>query len=262
MPYRSSASHAEAIPSSFEAMALEKDFATAVEQVARRPLGGLDESKQRRLYGLYHRVTSGPAAFGPTQGLAREQRLAWEEASSLCLDDAMIEYVTMVESLLGPEDVFLSDDEEAPVDEELKRQVVDHLPKNTAGGKQSESSWDIFAAARSGGSIAAFLPDQCEAKDQDGLSALHHAVDSENLVAVGELVKSGACLDVRDAELSTPIHFAALLGSHEIARLLVDANADITLLDGEEKSAIAIASEAGHAELAQFLAQQPMQSSK
>ena len=46
---------------SAETRALKRDFERAVERVGSRPLPGLDEAAQRRLFGLFHRATAGPA---------------------------------------------------------------------------------------------------------------------------------------------------------------------------------------------------------
>jgi hypothetical protein len=69
------------------------------------------------------------------------------------------------------------------------------------------------------------------ARRHDGWTALHEAascyVDKEDLEVVPMLLKAGTLCDARDNRGYTPLHVAAARGTVKIARLLVEAGADI-----------------------------------
>lgn len=64
-------------------------------------------------------------------------------------------------------------------------------------------------------------------QNEDGLSALHQAVieDCEDVVDV--LVQHGADLNIKDADLWTPLHAAVACGNYELVKYLVDNGASL-----------------------------------
>ncbi|KAL1520648.1 hypothetical protein AB1Y20_022221 [Prymnesium parvum] len=230
-----------AVPSALEALALRRDFEAAVERLGTSTsLPPIDEAVQRRLFGLFHRAT--PTAPLPT---AAEQLQACEEAAALSEEEAMREYVAILDAL-APGDVFDSDDDAPP-------------PPSASclaacGAEGTRGAAGVFEAARRGAGVDAFLPAERDATDEDGLTPLHHAVDAEEERAVEALLRSGAAVDARDGMRCTPLHYAALLGASGIARRLLEAGADPLLLDDEGKDAVAIARAEGHAATADLIA--------
>lgn len=246
---------------SLEQLALQSDFEAAVRRAGTRLLPGMDEATQRRLFGLYHRVTSGPAPATPVADLEEAQMCAWAEVSDLSTEKAMHEYVDIVESLT-PMDAFVSDDEEGAdeVSDALKQQLIEQLSVGPAVISAAPEVDNIFDAVRGGTSLAAYLPSQRDTVDEDGLTALHHAVDAENIKAVEQLLLAGASTNALDSSESSPLHFAALLGAADIAKRLLEARADPTLLDNEGKDAITLAQGAGHSDLAELIQQRTLKS--
>ena len=67
------------------------------------------------------------------------------------------------------------------------------------------------------------------------------------------MLDAGADINRSDDDGSTPLHYAALLGSTPLARLLVDRSADRSLKDGDGNTAADVARSEGHSSLAELL---------
>lgn len=237
---------------------LREAFEEAVEHINNSSTATLSEETQRRLFGLFHRATG--TAVARLQADA-EQAAALRSVSKLTPMEAMREYVELV-TASDSSFLFAEDAEAAP---DLSPTVGMHV--STSGGAAGDAaaaasaSADIFEAARSAAdSLATFLresPDETGAVDEDGLTALHHAVDAEHLEATRLLLAAHADPNALDASSSTPLHYAALLGSDELVHALLRAGADATLIDGDGQTAAALAQAEGHADLAKTLQDAP-----
>lgn len=115
-------------------------------------------------------------------------------------------------------------------------------PNLTGGRNQSPL---MQAASQCNVRVARFLIEHgatLKAVDLDGQTALAYAsyicADGE---VVAFLVQSGAPINVRDKLGYTPLIDAAWNGSEEIARILVDASADVTIKDNDGETAESIA---------------------
>jgi len=134
-----------------------QEFCEAVTHVNETPGNELDESVQRRLYGLYSRAVRGiPPDVAPANE-HEEQWRAWREAGDLTEMGAMQEYIDLV-SRHDPGYLESADD---PADQVQSAPVQ----KVTEAGVA-----DVFTAAREGRCLSRFLPDQKDAIDADGLA--------------------------------------------------------------------------------------------
>lgn len=86
-----------------------------------------------------------------------------------------------------------------------------------------------------------------------GWAALHHASGNNDTESMRLLINARATLDMRNVRGYTPLICAALGGSTEAARMLLEEGADITL-KRSGKSAVEYAIEGGHDKLAAELA--------
>ncbi|MCU0639469.1 MAG: ankyrin repeat domain-containing protein [Candidatus Krumholzibacteria bacterium] len=85
---------------------------------------------------------------------------------------------------------------------------------------------------------------------------IHRAIEAGDAARVREIVKSNpASLTERDNNQfrELPIHFAATTGNVEIARILLDAGAEIDAGDSDNSTALGIAAMRGHAPLVTLL---------
>ena len=85
------------------------------------------------------------------------------------------------------------------------------------------------------------------------VQALHAAVASRNYETVALLVERGADVNARQQVGYTPLMGAASAGREDIADLLLRHGADPSLVSEDRKTAATIASEHGHATLAEKL---------
>jgi len=224
----------------------------------------LEESVQRRLFGLHARATRGPPPGEAPKGDEEEHWKAWSEAGDFSQLEAMQQYIDLI---VKHDPDFLicgSDSEGDRPGNEMPPDVAATLA--AAGYKQKSSGsadWastgrrDIFELARGGagsiGDLAARASREKDAVDADGLTPLLHAVDAECLEAVDVLLHARADVNTADPQRSTPLHYAALLGNEELVRRLLDARADPASQDEDGASPAEVARAEGHSELAELL---------
>ncbi|XP_008550725.1 histone-lysine N-methyltransferase EHMT2 isoform X2 [Microplitis demolitor] len=79
-------------------------------------------------------------------------------------------------------------------------------------------------------------------------TGLHIAADRGNLGCVHALVQAGAQLDVMDKNQLTPLMLAAIGGKTEVVRYLVRVGADVTLKGEDGMTALHMAAKSGHLE--------------
>mmetsp|Transcript_128328 Transcript_128328/g.256310 ORF Transcript_128328/g.256310 Transcript_128328/m.256310 type:complete len:250 (-) Transcript_128328:10-759(-) len=228
--------------------ATKQEFEDAMEHVGTTKGTVLCESVQRRLFGLHARATRGPPPQQLPTGMHFEQLAAWQEAGGLSELAAMQEYVDVV-SKHDPS--FLMGETGGNSDAEMKQPAC----KDTGATSVMAPASDIFEAARAGATLAGFLPQGCGLVDSEGLTALIHAVDAEQHEAVAELLLANADANRADPQGSTPLHYAALLGSTMLAEQLLAAGADPRRLDEDGVSASDAASTEGHKVLAETLSE-------
>ena len=83
---------------------------------------------------------------------------------------------------------------------------------------------------------------------------IHDAIRGGDLAAVQRLVANDkSLLTAKESDGSTPLHVAARAGNIEIAKLLLDAGADIKAGDNENSNALHLAAVGGQREMIDFL---------
>ena len=254
---------------------LRTTFKEAVEHAATTKVD-LTEDVQRKLFGLFHRGNGNSPAWLMQRATARgevseedmervrAQMTEVESVAHLPPTDAMRQYIDL---LTEHDSSFLfenSDDEGDAMDPEqlppdiltqLKAQGMVPSTPSMAGASSSSAPppaidpSNVFEAAREGLIVALTpsLPSMANKIDEDGLSVLHHAVDAEKLETAVALLAARANPNARDPTQSTPLHFAALLGSAQVVSALLVAGADTSAHDEDGKSPADLARDEGHA---------------
>lgn len=235
---------------------LRETFIEAIEHMSKTKTA-LSEETQRRLFGLFHR-----AQASPTDKMEEEQKAAVAAESHLTREEAMKAYVDLVEA---KDPTFLFD-EEAEGPSCSKEKPLSEMPKALleqleAGGikmiSQAEAEaaeLNVFEAARAGSGLARHLPAGALATDEMELTALHHAVDAEQLSAAKALLQAKADPNAVDADGSTPLHYAITIGSVELVQLLVESGADRAIKDEDGNDAAMLAKSLGQTKLEPLLA--------
>ena len=84
--------------------------------------------------------------------------------------------------------------------------------------------------------------EECDFKEIPGVTVLHIASKENNEPEIIDLlVKSGANVNVQDAEGFTPLHMAAIHGNLKIVKKLVDLEADVNIVTTDGKNAAELA---------------------
>jgi len=101
---------------------------------------------------------------------------------------------------------------------------------------------------------------EIDAKDVGGQTALHVAARMENVPVVNYLIEAGANANTQDLGGSVPLRYAVLtrhgvisLASREIARALVKAGADVSILNKDGESPLSLAKQSKDKELLRIL---------
>jgi ankyrin repeat protein len=89
----------------------------------------------------------------------------------------------------------------------------------------------------------------------DGATALHWAVQSDDLETVGLLIDAGANVKAKDRYGFTPLYFAATNGNAAIIRKLLEAGADPNAADASGETALMTATRSGNADALKALLQ-------
>jgi hypothetical protein len=76
------------------------------------------------------------------------------------------------------------------------------------------------------------------AGDTVGSAPLHYAAGRDDGAQIKALVAAGAVVDLKNKQLCTPLHSAAVKGAVSAAKALLDASADIDAVDGAYRSAL------------------------
>ena len=102
--------------------------------------------------------------------------------------------------------------------------------------------------------MLAQCPDLIKERSVAGETALHYCAIEGSKEAVVWLISKGALVNTRDYTNSTPLIHAAHAGLLEICKVLLDAGADLVVMDEiESDTALHAAARYGHAEVCQLL---------
>ena len=116
---------------------------------------------------------------------------------------------------------------------------------------------DIFEAVESGNicDIRALFSDgaYADARQDNGTSLLHHAIEMDHIEIVPLLIKEGADVNAMDYRDLTPIHLAAGKGHTMIVKLLIESGADPGVNSKQYGSPLHWAANSGHIEILRFL---------
>ncbi len=82
---------------------------------------------------------------------------------------------------------------------------------------------------------------------------LHRAADLEKVEICRALIEAGADVDLLDTHSETALHFATVRGSAEICRMLVEAGAVVDIQGSYERTALHRAAQGGHLEICKLL---------
>ncbi|XP_051219936.1 acyl-CoA-binding domain-containing protein 4 [Lolium perenne] len=231
-----------------ESTELDEDFSAASAFVAASAASGtsVPDEAQLRLYGLYKIATEGPCTAPQPSALklkARAKWNAWNKLGALPTEEAMEEYITIVDELF-PNWADGSSAKKRDGDSTMSASgskgpmgpVFSSLMYEEDQGTETELG-DIHVSAREGAiddvkkHLSAGV--QVNIRDSEERTPLHWAVDRGHLNAVEVLVNSNADVNAQDNEGQTALHYAVLCEREDIAELLVKHQANLQIKDGD-----------------------------
>ncbi|CAG8449291.1 3482_t:CDS:2 [Ambispora gerdemannii] len=235
---------------------LSVHFVSAFDFISSDSLIKLSDDIKLKLYAYYKTATIGPCNT-PKPSLfdfvGRAKWDAWKSTGNMSQKEAMLRYIEVVENAnvgwrrAGENDSEDSDyvddenDENDQINQDSRGFAVSTLSHVEDGEEEKVLEPNIFSFAKEGkiSDIIKLLDStvvDINAKDKQGLTALHWASDSGQLKVVELLIERGAGINALTNEQETPLHYACLSEQLEVARYLYRHGANTTLQDDEGKT--------------------------
>ncbi|XP_071050717.1 transient receptor potential cation channel subfamily A member 1 isoform X2 [Onthophagus taurus] len=133
---------------------------------------------------------------------------------------------------------------------DVNRRNVLHLV--VMNGGRLEEFGDEVSKAKDQSSLLQLLNE----KDISGCSPLHYASREGHIRSIENLIRLGACINLKNNNNESPLHFAARYGRYNTVRQLLDSEKGTFIInesDGEGLTPLHIASQQGHTRVVQLL---------
>lgn len=241
---------------------LEDRFELAAQFVGKQLDKHMDVSEEQQLtfYGLFKQAKQGdctgpkPWAFNM---VAAAKWKAWKKQEGLSSESAMQKYIDFLRSLhpaWEESSATPSTEEDAPSGNPggLGGPIFSR-PCNEEEGALEESEKTIFDYASEGNVDMVYdllKKGDVDARDSEGRTPLHLAVDRGNLAMSRELIEIyHAPVNIQDMDGNTPLHFATLCEEEDLVKLLLEHKADATIVNEDGETSIELAEGTSVAEL-------------
>ena len=234
---------ASSVVDHFEAAALKDEFDAAVEHLTQLTMASttldgpeLTEAVERRLFSLHARVTRGvPPAEPPAKADEAEQWAAWDETRAMSAEAAQQEYIDLVRRHTAGFDALdeLDGDgggdgegggaDELPAGLEAQLEAAGYRMAGRGADKRASRRTSSRRRARAPGSPASCRRSATRSTPTGCRRCTTPSTPSRATPKL--LLAAGASANALDAQRSTPLHYAALLGEGALAAMLLEAAA-------------------------------------
>ncbi|KAI9303347.1 acyl CoA binding protein-domain-containing protein [Cunninghamella echinulata] len=206
----------------------------------------INVSKENKLkfYGYFKQATTGDCTLGKPslfEFVARAKWDAWNNLKGMTSSDAMEAYVVLLESLnVGW--TRQGEYEYKEESEEIENDMGDTIMSSLAHGEEEDHQDDLISYAKQNKldkvkERVKEFKEPINVKDEQGLTALHHACDRGYLDLVKLLIDLGANINEQTDDLETPLHFACISEQLLVAQYLLDHGCDVSIVDSEGQTA-------------------------
>lgn len=190
------------------------------------------------LYGRYKQVSEGQCNTSKPSFLntkARQKWEAWNKLGTMTETEAMREYIDILEKA---DPSWSADSTNSTGWARVSRMPAPQKLQNSLNLSDSEA----FLEAVKDGNIETLqhieISEFCDVKFNDGMTALHWAVDRGHTKVVELLISNSFGVNVQDEQGLTPLHYAATVGHSQIITLLLSHKADPLIKDFEGSTAV------------------------
>ncbi|CDS07446.1 hypothetical protein LRAMOSA01395 [Lichtheimia ramosa] len=203
----------------------------------------LSDDEKLKLYGLYKQATIGDCNIAKPnlfQFVARAKWDAWNDLKGVSKDEAAETYVKRVEELdvgwsrQGEYDV----QDQSSSEDDHKQGLGNSVSKLSYGDDQdvdkSQQGFFDYVCNDDIDNVRKYITvhqQEVNERDDQGLSALHHACDRGYVKMIDLLVELGADVNIKSDEGETPMHYACISEQLEAAKQLIKYGCDTTVKD-------------------------------
>lgn len=222
-----------------ESTELDEAFSAATAFVAAAASDRLSQKVsselQLQLYGLYKIATEGACTAPQPSALkmtARAKWQAWQKMGAMPAEEAMEKYIDLVTHL---------------------------YPAWVEGGSKGRNRSGDAAGSSSRapmGPVFSSLVYEEESENDLKIDAVHAFAREGEVENLLKCIESGIPVNARDSEGRTPLHWAIDRGHLNVAKALVDNKADVNAKDNEGQTALHYAVVCEREALAEFLVKQ------
>ncbi|CUG86116.1 helicase, putative, partial [Bodo saltans] len=197
----------------------------------------LEAHPQLALYDIATLVEaqrSGVCSATTTSNAAAAPRTAWQRAIhayTTCVANTAVSITALAVQHQKKQSVH------------MKRQASNEVPQSVAAPPHADV---IALLASNGGDVGA--------QTNDKRTPLHMAAANGHTLALVELLRLNASIDVADANGTTPLHIAAVNGRVDAVKALLDHHASVGAVMKDGATAIHLAAQGGHADVIAVLA--------
>ncbi|KAF8114540.1 hypothetical protein N665_0036s0068 [Sinapis alba] len=191
---------------------------------------------QQQLYGLYKISTEGPCTAPQPSALkitARAKWQAWNKLGAMPPEEAMEKYIEIVTQLYPT-----------------------WLDGGVKAGSRSSKDDAVSNTGGTMGPVFSSLVYEEESQNELKIDAIHEFAREGEIENLLKSIESGIPVNAKDSEGRTPLHWAIDRGHLDIAKLLVDKNADVNAKDNEGQTPLHYAVVCDREAIAEFLVKQ------
>lgn len=214
----------------------------------------LSHEQRLTLYALYKQATIGPCKIDQPSAadfIARAKWDSWKSLDEMDVSIAQAKYIRYIEEIFpefGALGTFSTEkSSKAQLNDEFTAlgANVSTMAYDTSGIEwQAQSDQYYFASIGKIEEIQKMIASDSidlDAKDEEGRTMLHWAVDRSQIAVVELLVKHEADINIQDQDGMTCLHYAVNCENIELAMLLVNNGASVDVADQDGETPLSLA---------------------